>query len=394
VYHHVDTRFAPHDAGLEDYSVHQHGPAKKSRGREAADKNAAAAEGLLAGYGDALGIACLAGLVLAFFWRAVLLRGYLFYGDIPLSFEPAKALLHDSLEAGRLPLWSPWIFAGYPVAAEGQITAFYPVSVLISWLLPSLGAINWLVVLHVMLAGVSTYLLARLLGASPFGAWLAGLTYAFSGFLFAHIHHVSLLCAASWMPLVICFVERASRGALVPDAIPAALCWAAAALCGHPQMLFHISLVVLFWVAWRWRESTGSRHRTQPGRAAGALALTFALGLVILGGARRKGWSLAGLGAAALVLALAAGSPLHELLRFLPGFSDFRAPARYVSIFTFSAALLAASGWSALAEWRWVRTGRRLLSRSGDNSAISSGPVAYKPLKLNRKAASKGNYPV
>jgi hypothetical protein len=146
----------------------------------------------VARYGNAFGIACLVSLTLAFFWRAALLRGYLVYGDIVFFFEPAKALLHDSLRAGRLPLWSPWIFAGYPIAAEGQIAAFYPVSLLVSWVLPSFGAVNWLVILHVMLAGVSMYLLARLLGASPFGAWLAGLVYGFSGFGLSHIHHISL----------------------------------------------------------------------------------------------------------------------------------------------------------------------------------------------------------
>src|SRR4030042_4972112 len=100
------------------------------------------------GPGDFLAVGALIFLHCAFFWRAILLRGFLVHADICYFFEPAKAFMHQSLRAGRLPLWSPYIFCGYPIAAEGQIAAFYPPSLLISWLLPSPGAINWLVVFH------------------------------------------------------------------------------------------------------------------------------------------------------------------------------------------------------------------------------------------------------
>jgi len=384
--------------------------------------------------GDVFGIVSLVGLVLVFFWRAALLRGYLFFGDIVLFFEPAKSLLHDSLRAGRIPLWSPWMFAGYPIAAEGQIAAFYPVSWLISWLLPGPGAINWLVIAHLALAGVSMYLLARLLGASPFGAWLAGLTYAFCGYLFAHIHHVSLLCAAGWMPLVLYFVERACRRAVLPNAVLAGVCWAAAALCGHPQTLFHISLVVLFWVGWRWRGSVRSLGRAAHARATSVLLLTLGLGFALaaiqlvptaalarasprsslgareyvtsfaltvgdlrglvwpsrvhvfylglaplalaLLGATRRGWRpLAGLAAAALVLAVASGNPLYQVLPLLPGFSAFRASGRYLSIFAFAGALLAAGGWRTVAEWRWLHPGRRLLALGAATGVLASADL-------------------
>ncbi len=198
------------------------------------------------------------------------------YGDILFFFEPAKSLLHESLRSGRLPLWSPWIFAGYPIAAEGQTAVFYPLSLLISWLLPSPAAINWLVISHLLIATVSMYALARLLGASLFAAWLAAMVFAFSGFLFAHIHHVSLLCAAAWLPLVVFFIERAWRGAVIPNAVLAALAWGLAALCGHPQMLFFISLVAIFWVAWRWLESRGERAR-----AIAIIAVVFGLGFAL-----------------------------------------------------------------------------------------------------------------
>jgi hypothetical protein len=385
-------------------------------------------------------VAALAALTLAFFWRAALLRGFIVHSDICYQFEPYKSFLHESLRAGRLPLWSPYIFCGYPLGGEGQVAAFYPVSLLISWLLPSPAAVNWLIITHVMIAGVSMYALARLLGASPFAAWLSGFVFSFSGYLFAHSHHVSLVCAAAWLPVVVLFVERAWQKGVLPNGVFAALAWGASALCGHPQTTFHISLLVAFWVSWRLVQAKRSEGRWQLGRSAAILGLVFALGfgaaavqllltaevaaaaphgargaldyvtsfslrwhhllglvspnwqgspafqdydgeaffweyvlyvglaplaLALVGGGTRRGWVLAGLAMAALVLALAQGNPLYELLRFLPGFSDFRVPARYVFMFTFAVALLAGYGWQVLARWRWLANGRWLAVCAG-----------------------------
>jgi len=383
---------------------------------------------------EAGAIGSLVVLQMLLFWRAALLRGILIHSDLCYFFEPVKGLLHESVRAGRLPLWSPCIMCGYPMAAEGQIAAFYPISLLISCLLPSPGSINWLIIVHLLLAAVSMYLLTRLLGLRPFGSWVAGLTFSFSGYLLAHLHHLSLICAASWLPVVILFAERAWRGPLTPNAVLAALAWGACALCGHPQTLFHVSLLVIFWLGWRWLASQGLGRSRQLGRAAKTLALIFVLGaalaavqllltkglsasaphgergslayvtsfsllpkhlfgllspnwqgtpayntyrgenyyweyvlyiglvplgLALVGSGTRRGRVLAGLALVGMVLALAQGNPLYRALRFVPGFADFRVPARFSFLFTFAAALLAGHGWERLSQWRWLARGRR-----------------------------------
>lgn len=370
----------------------------------------------------------------AFFWRAALLLGFLAHSDICYFFAPMKDLLHESLRAGRLPLWSPYIFCGYPVAAEGQIAAFYPPGLLISWLLPSPAAINWLVISHLMLAGVSMYVLARRLGLPPTGAWLAAFVFSFSGYLFAHIHHISLICAAAWLPFTLVFIDHAYHSRLVSNACLAALSWAACALCGHPQTLFYVSLAALFWIVWRAVTSGRDELTVKLTRAGAVAGLTFALGTGIAsvqllmtadlsalaphgergtlgyvtafsllpghlrgliapnwqgtpafstyhgerfyweyvlyvgivplvlaagGGLARRGRVWLCFGAIALLLALAEGNPLYLVLRFLPGFSDFRVPARFIFLFTFAVALLSAEGWYALSRLRPVADGRR-----------------------------------
>jgi hypothetical protein len=385
------------------------------------------------GRSDFLAVGALILLHCAFFWRALLLRGFLVHGDICYFFEPAKAFMHESLRAGRLPLWSPYIFCGYPIAAEGQIATFYPPSLLISWLLPSPGAINWLIVSHLLLAAVAMYLLARALGLQSFGACLSAVVFSFSGYLFGHIHHVSLICAAAWLPVVLLFVERARRNLALNGAL-AGLAWGAAALCGHPQTLFHISLAAIFWIVWRsiQRKREGGAGVLRRGLALAALVLLLGLGLsavqllltanlsataphgergtleyvtsfsllpdhlvglvlpnwrgtpafntytgdryyweyvlyigvaplllALVGAATRRGRVFALVALAALILALAKGNPLYHILRFIPGFSDFRAPARHIFLFTFAAAMLAGYGWQSLAAARILSSRRR-----------------------------------
>lgn len=393
---------------------------------------------------DVLAVAALVAAHLAFFWRAAVLRGFLIVGDICYFFQPMQHLMHESLRAGRLPLWSPYIFAGYPVAAEGQIAAFYPLSLALSRFLPSPAAVNWIVILHLMLAGVGTYWLARVLGLRPFAAWLSGLVFSFSGYMMAHTQHVSLLCAAAWLPFTLVFVERAWNGPAAANAALAAIAWAAGALCGHPQTLFYISVVAVCWIAWRaLGASAPARPRAQ--RALSILGITFGLGgglsavqilltvglssaaphgqrgdlgyitsfslspvhlvglvapnwqgtpadntyrggnyyweyvlylglaplvLAAVGGASRRGRFLAGLAIAAVVLALARGNPLYQVLRYVPGFADFRVPARFIFVFTFASSLLVGYGWEVLAQ-KPALAGRRVLA-AGAAVALAS----------------------
>jgi len=391
-------------------------------------------------------VGALALVHLAFFWRALTLRGAFIHGDLLFFFEPVKGFMHESLRAGRLPLWCPHIMCGYPLAAEGQIAAFHPLSLALSWLLPSPAAIGWLLAVHLLAAGLGAYALARTLGCSPSAAWLSGLVFSLSGYLLSHLHHVSLICAAAWLPVILVFVERAWRGPMARNIALAGLACSMAALAGHPQTLFHITLAVLFWVGWRTVERA-RRARRWPLRtalivAAGTLVLgaglaavqllptaelaaaapragrgdlgyitsfslrpehliglvapnwqgtpaddTYSgrpyyweyvlylgiapLALALVGGTQRRAWPLAGLAAAALLLALARNNPLYELLRHLPGFGDFRVPARFIFLFTLAAALLVGYGWETIARLPAVGRGRRAIVLGGAVAAAS-----------------------
>ena len=147
-------------------------------------------------------------LPLAFFWQAALRQGTFYFGDIFRLYYPQRAVYAQALRQGRLPLWSPDILSGYPLLAEGEMGAFYPLNLLLYGLLPMDIALNYSIILHFMIAGLAMYLFARSLGLGPFGGLMAGLTYAFSGFFIGHVDHLSIMAAAPWLPLAFTLAKK------------------------------------------------------------------------------------------------------------------------------------------------------------------------------------------
>src|SRR5262245_23319733 len=72
--------------------------------------------------------------------------------DLMLQFLPWREFGFGELSKGHLALWNPHIFGGAPYFAGFQSALLYPPN----WLhlfLPLTVAINWIIALHVFLAG-------------------------------------------------------------------------------------------------------------------------------------------------------------------------------------------------------------------------------------------------
>ena len=65
---------------------------------------------------------------LLFFWR-VFLRGDLpLIGD-PMGYTlPLRSVAWEMIRSGSLPLWTPYIFSGYPLLSMAQLGLGYPVT--------------------------------------------------------------------------------------------------------------------------------------------------------------------------------------------------------------------------------------------------------------------------
>ena len=106
--------------------------------------------------------------------------------DVRSLFLPWWEFARTAVLSGHLPLWDANSFSGYPFLSNPQVALFYP----LNWpllLLPVRFALSWHVLVHLVIAGLGMFLLVQHLSGSRAGAWLAALTFAFSGFMAARI---------------------------------------------------------------------------------------------------------------------------------------------------------------------------------------------------------------
>jgi len=152
---------------------------------------------------DWMVVAILLILTLAFFSRLVLGNLVMAGLDVFTYFYPYKAYAAETIRSGSLPLWNPYLFMGVPFLANIQSAVLYPLNLPFYWL-PAPEMVNWSIVLHVFIAGASTYGFAR--RALRFGHWGAvgsAVTLAFGGFLGAQAEHVNQLSVLVWLPLLL-----------------------------------------------------------------------------------------------------------------------------------------------------------------------------------------------
>lgn len=146
-------------------------------------------------------------LPLIYFFPAVLGKVTLAPGDGWSQIFGIRILIGRMLAHGELPLWNPYIFAGMPLLASIQPGALYPPTWLFAVLSPQ-TAMNVLVLTTYHLALIGTYLFARRIGINRIGAILAGTTFAFGGYMIAHLGHTNRITAAAWLPWILLAVEK------------------------------------------------------------------------------------------------------------------------------------------------------------------------------------------
>ena len=230
--------------------------------------------------------------------RALLGGAVRWQDDTKYFYYPLLATVAGALKAGRLPLWEPGIFGGYPLLADGEAGALYPLHLVALRLLDPPVAFVALRLVRFYLAGVFTYAFLRATGAGRFGGLVAGLAYMLSGFFVAQVVHENLDSGMVWLPLVLLFLERAVRA---PGAgryrlgAFAGVGLAMQALAVHVQVCVFTALAVFPYLAWR---------SLFPGPGAGL-------------GRRLPGRLLRGAGVGAAAGAVAAGLAAAQVLPLL-----------------------------------------------------------------------------
>lgn len=260
-------------------------------------------------------------------WNAVLppTAGNGLLADQLLQFWPWRLFLRAELFAGRFPFWNPLILCGVPFAANPQVAAFFP-STLLLFLLPPAA---WSVVvafLKLTCAGLFTALHARRLGAGRRGMALSGVAFALSGFMVAWLGHPHTN-AACLLPALFWAIGRASSRPGARVWVPVAVVAAFVLLGGHPPTALHALIAAGAYVAFL--SSLRPANERRPLLIAAGLALLAACALAapaLLPYLEYLSWSSTGAASANLarwsthlpawtlvhlLMPLASGSPTH-----------------------------------------------------------------------------------
>jgi hypothetical protein len=186
----------------------------------------------------------------------------------------SQRYLGAEIRAGRLPLWTPYLFSGFPFLADPQVGAFYP----LNWPFILAGAgpklIQAEIALHSLLAMAGALLFFRLHVGEGWAAVFGAIAYPLSGYFAGHASHVGMFQAASLLPWLLFCSERALRGPLLRWIGAAGGTAALIFLTGHLQTALYCCAALAVYVLAR----TASERRLifkAPGLLAGVAALAF-----------------------------------------------------------------------------------------------------------------------
>jgi hypothetical protein len=148
---------------------------------------------------------------LAMFGKVIFTPSMLFLRDVFNYTYPSTRFIQEMCRHGALPYWNPYLNYGQPLLENPNLLFFYPYTLLII-LLPINFAYPFFYVVHVALAGIGTYLLARRWGQSRQAAFFAGFVFGFSGPLLSLANLYNHAACAAWMPWALLATDRAVRG--------------------------------------------------------------------------------------------------------------------------------------------------------------------------------------
>lgn len=218
--------------------------------------------------GDWVAVGALAALNLGFFWRVLLTRATWLPrggGDFNSFYFPLYSFAARSISAGEFPLWNPHLWGGMPFAADQQTGVLAPLNLLAFAVARpfTYATLEMLAIGQVWLASVFTYAFSRDLGNRRAPALIAGVTFAYSGFLVSHLGHYPMVAVAAWLPVALLALRRALRGRSIAWTVAFSVAMLLALLGGHPQIFLYVLVAV--WFYWAYLTATSSPAIEWPG---------------------------------------------------------------------------------------------------------------------------------
>ncbi|MBN1389684.1 MAG: YfhO family protein [Candidatus Thermoplasmatota archaeon] len=231
--------------------------------------------------------------VTIFFWRILLEPDHMIYSphsDTIDQFYPWRLVADRSMRDGELPFWNPFNFGGEPLLANMQLGFFYPINLVLFMVFPVHSAFGLSFMLHLFIAGLSVYLVARRVGLDRNASFISSMVFIFSGYFMGHVYsgHYGQVCSASWIPMIYLTFDHALKRNSLKWGVITGLLVGNQFLAGHIQIVLFSAIMLIisyiYHIRWHRRSMRKLKNlmRTLPGPLTGAMIAIFTSSLQIV----------------------------------------------------------------------------------------------------------------
>jgi hypothetical protein len=180
------------------------------------------------------------------FFSDILFGSSFFWDDISQYVFPMASFGAQMSAKGEIPFWNPYMFNGMPFLADFQAQYFYPAHWIFPYFIdPATGmikakVIEYVIILHFVVAQLSMVYFMRGLGASQWAALLTSIAYAFSGAMAVRTNHPMIIYHLALFPLIVHHVLKGLQQSRLQNILYAGLILGIAVLAGHAQTSTYI----------------------------------------------------------------------------------------------------------------------------------------------------------
>lgn len=199
---------------------------------------------------------------------------------------PWKYFVTDGISHGQLPLWNPYINAGF--SQMGDPGSWYPISWIIGWLSGSygMGSLHFEYLVHLYIGGIGFYLLGKSHGWIRTVCLAGGIGYMLSGIMIGNAQHVGWIVSAAWLPWILVYFRAVLNEPDIKSSLRLALVLFFMLSGGYPGMfIVTVYILVVYFIinAWmKYRAKESSHLKRQLIYFTIASGVFLALGLVVL----------------------------------------------------------------------------------------------------------------
>ena len=180
-----------------------------------------------------------------YFFKALSPSNILFGSDWMTAGYALRNFIHYSVtHYHQFPLWNPYVFGGMPVIDAFYGDLFY-LTTLFRLFISTHIVWSYSIILHVMLAGFSTYYLLKEMGLSKKSSLVGAIIYMTGGSIISQVYpgHDGKIYTSAYIPLMVLMTLKGIRTEKITYFLLFSLFFAFSLLGGHPQITFMFALI-------------------------------------------------------------------------------------------------------------------------------------------------------